>query len=75
MYKVYWHLGAKITEFHCRGGTEGGAGGAIAPPLFPEAGHSPTTRFNECGKRSSGAITRYVVGTTSPGSDLFTNSH
>ena len=60
-----------------RGGTEGGAGGAIAPPLFPEAGHSPATRFNECGKWSSGAITHYVAcrtGATRPGSDLFTNS-
>ncbi len=27
-----------------RGGTDGGAGGAIAPPLVRHGGHSPTTR-------------------------------
>ena len=38
-----------------RGGTEGGAGGAIAPPLFRKKGRAPLLFQNKCAKCSSTA--------------------
>ena len=38
-------------KVYCRGGTDSGAGGAIAPPFLRAWGHSPAPLvFNECGK-------------------------
>ena len=45
VYKFLVIYATKATVTLAQGGTEGGAGGAIAPPLFQ----------NECGKQSSTA--------------------